>query len=277
MAASGTEVIRGPGSLVVVVFPAAWLALEVDDTDGDPRTAERPETARDVWRRIPDAVALLDGPMFQVADGREYAQSNQSRLLYRYLDTRRRVDVSSRYPERGATLSVDEAGRASMMRGAAELPRAVFAVQGYPEVLRHGENVASTAHDTDAVMRAALVLLSDGRVGFAISRSGIRAMGELLQRARAEGGATITDATYTDGGGSMALALRGPGGSDLVAENLDGRRLPVFVLAMPPHGGVGMTGVRWKGWVAGLASFGGLVALVRWLRSLRAARIAQAP
>lgn len=263
-----TEIIRGPGSLVVVVFPPAWLALEVDDTDNDPRTAERPETARRVWQRLSDAVALIDGPMFQVADGRPYETSEQSRLLYRYLDRRRNVDVPTRYPERGATLSVDAEGRASMMRGAAELPGATFAVQGYPEILRRGENVGSTEHDTNATMRAALVLLSDGRVGFAISRSGIRALGELLGGASASGGATVTDAVYTDGGGSMALALRGANGSDLVAENMGGRRLPVFVLAIPPRSGPGARGSSWWGTVAALGSTAAAVALVRYLRGL---------
>lgn len=269
MSAAISEVIRGPGTLVVVVIPPAWLALEVDDTDGDPRTAERPETAQDVWRRIPDAVALLDGPMFEVADGHPYATSQQSRLLYRYLDTRRRVDVPSRYPDRGATLSVDAEGHAAMMRGAHELVGARFACQGYPEVLRAAQNVASQEHDTNTTKRAALVLLSDGRVGLAIANTGIRAMGDLLLRARASNGATCTDAVYTDGGGSMALALRGPGGSDLVAENMTGRRLPVYVLAIPPRSGTGTTGASWWGWVAGATGLGVVVGLVRWLRSLR--------
>lgn len=266
--AVASEVVRGPGSLVIVVFPARWLALEVDDTDGNPRTAERPETAADVWRRIPEAVALVDGPMFSVADGRPYSSSERSNLLYRYLDTKRRVDVPSSYPERGATLSVDAEGNASMMRGAAELRGAVFAVQGYPEVIRRAENVGSHDNDTNTTTRAALVLLSDGRVGFAISRSGIRAMGDLLLRARTSNGATVSDAVYTDGGGSMALALRGPGGSDLVAENMTGRRLPVFVLAIPPRGdGGGSSPGWWWGAFGTVAAGTGLVALVRWLRS----------
>ncbi len=268
--APATEVVRGPGTLVVVVFPATWLALEVDDTDRNPRTAERPETARQVWQRIPSAVALLDGPMFRTDDGRDYATSQRAELLYRYLDTARNVDVPSQYPTRGATLSVDASGRASMIQGAAEVRDARFAVQGYPEIVRRGENVGSREHDTDTNKRAALVLLSDGRVGFAISRSGIRAMGDLLLGARASNNATVTDAVYTDGGGSMALALRGPGGRDLVAENLDGRRLPVFLLALvPPGGAPGNVSRAWVGTVAGMTFAGLLLGFAKWWRESR--------
>lgn len=251
---------------MLVAFPGSWLALELDDTDGNPRTAERPETAADVWRRESRAVALIDGPMFRPADGLPYDRSQQSALDYRYLDTARRIDVPTRYPERGATLSVTASGETAMMRGAAELREATFAVQGYPEILRAGENVANPNRDADDNKRAALVRLSDGRVGFAISRSGVHALGELLRRARAANGATIPDAVYTDGGGSMALALRGAGGRDLVAENMTGRRLPVFLLAVPPVGGEGTTGRRWWAAVGGAAGLAALIAGVEWWR-----------
>lgn len=227
---------RGPSSLLLVAFPASWLALEVDDLDGNPRTAERPETLRQVLQRWPAIVAAVDGPMFGVADGVGYERSQSSRLDYRYLDRRHGVDVATRYPERGCTFSVAADGALSVMDGAREVEGARFALQGYPEILRGRVNEGSRTHDTNADKRAALCKLADGRAAFAISRSGIRAMGDVLLGLTE---VVVTDAVYLDGGGSTALALRGTGGNLLVGEGLDARRVPSFVLAVPPASGSG--------------------------------------
>lgn len=273
MSATAAELVRGPSGLAVVAFPASWLALEVEDRDGNPRTAEGLETAREVWRRESEAVVLVDGPMFTlVGGGSDYRRATAANLLYRYFDAARRVDVPSSYPDRGATLSVDGEGRATWLQGAREARGAVFAVQGYPELLRSGDNVASVRNDRDTTGRAALCLLSDGRAAFAIGRAPMREFAEVLRGVRV-GAASVTDAAYLDGGGSTSLALRGANGSDLFAHGLDARRLPVYLLAVPPRGGRGATGVVWWGSLGSVAVAVGVVAagvaaLRRWRQNL---------
>lgn len=225
------EIIRSNG-VTLVAFPASWLALEVDVSGTN--TASRPETARQVWTRIPEALALIDGPMFAVDDGLPYSTSQRDRLLYRYLDVSRGINVASVWPTRGATLSVAN-GRAMMAPGSIEQPGSTFAVQGYPTIVRGGGNVANPTSDTEQVGRAAIVLLSDGRVGFAVDTIGMYAFGQALIALRAANGASVTDAVYSDGGGSTALALRNAsGGANVVAIGMDARRVPAYVLAIPP-------------------------------------------
>lgn len=249
------EVLRA-GDTVLVVFPPAWLGVELDDTDSDKRTAERPETLRQVIGRLPRVVAAVDGPMFD-EPGAGYDRYERTRVVYRYLDKRRGVDVASLHPERGATLSVTPDGRASWARGAREVAGATFAVQGYPELLRDGENVANPSRDTERTGRAALLLLDDGRVGFAVGRAGMRAFAESLRTLR---GVKVTQAVYTDGGGSTALAVRGVGSSLLVSVGLDSRRVPAYVIAEPPASGPAMTGMPWRLVVGGV----GVVTVALW-------------
>lgn len=271
---AGPQVARGGQGLVLVAFAPSWLALELDDTDRDPRTAERLETGAEVFARYPEAVAILDGPMFGlVGGGTDYQNARAARLSYRYFDQRRGIDTASSYPERGATLSVGGDGVASWSQGAREVRGAVFAVQGYPELVRAGANVASERNDRDATGRAGFGVLSDGRVFFAAGRSGMREFAAALLAVEV-GGARVRDAVYTDGGGSTVLALRGPGGV-ILAQGLEGRRLPSYLLAVPPRGGRGTIDRRWweglglaltAGAVGGLAS-----AFVRWRRARREA------
>lgn len=231
------EVFQGAKALHLVAFPAAWLSLELDELDGDERTAERPETGRQVLDRLPRAVALLDGPMFELpGGGTNYATATAGRLLYRLLDRRRGINRSSRYPDRGATLSVMADGRASMLPGARELEGASVAVQGYPSLLLDG--AVQRTSDRDTTGRAALCLLADGRVGFAVARCSMPEFAEVLRASPAG----VRGAVYTDGGGSTTLALRGEGGRLLVAHGLDSRRLPVYLLAEPAPMGPGMVG-----------------------------------
>ena len=117
MTTTDLTVYRGERDLVVIAFPARWLRLEVDTFDGDPHTAERPETLRQVLARRPEVVAAVDAAMFEVADHLPYATSQRSRLLYRYLDTRSSIHTPSSYPNRGATLSTDASGHAVMLAG----------------------------------------------------------------------------------------------------------------------------------------------------------------
>ena len=116
----------------------------------------------------------------------------------------------------------------------------MFAVQGYPEVVRDGRLEASDRADANVTGRAALCALTDGRVAFAIARCGMADFGRALLALRLDGNATVRDAIYTDGGGSTTLALRGEGGALAVAHGLDARRLPAYLFAEPPPSGRGM-------------------------------------
>lgn len=226
---AGALQIHRDEDLVIVAFPARWLRLEVDDLDGNPRTAERPETLRQVLARRPDVVAAVDAAMFEVADGKSYATSQQSRLVYRYLDRRSNINVPSAYPNRGATLSVDSNGRAFVLEGDAVCDNAVFAHQGYPNMIQGGRVVTSRVKDADRNGRAALLRCEDGRVAFATSRSGIYDLAERLTRLPS--GLRATDAFYLDGGGSTAQAAL-QNGAMLVSVGLDARRVPAYVLAV---------------------------------------------
>ena len=234
------SVHRGARDLLLLAFDARWLGIECDDTDGNRATAERPETGREVMARMPNVVAVLGGPMFSPEDSSDYARYQRARLLYRYLDRRRNITVPTRHPERGATLSVDSVGRVTVLDGAREADGAIWAVQGYPEVLREGRIEASDRADTNVTGRAALCALSDGRVAFAIARCGMADFGRVLVALRMEGDTRVRDAIYTDGGGSTCLALRGTGGELVVAHGLDARRLPAYLTAEPPASGPGM-------------------------------------
>ena len=238
------SMVRGDRNVILVAFPASWLSIEAEDTDGNRATGEHPETGRDVMSRYPGAVALLDGSMFELADGLPYATSQRARFQYRYLDRRAGVDVPSQFPQRGATLSV-VSGRAVVLDGAAQLADATVAVQGYPEVIRGGRLEVTDARNTENTGRAALCLLSDGRVAFAVGRAPLAAFGRVLLALRVPSSVPdckVRDALYTDGGDSTALALRGQGGALEIAHGLDARRLPAYLLAIPPASGVRATG-----------------------------------
>ena len=237
MSGEPVTVVRGARDSLLVAVPPAWLSLELDDTDNNPRTGERPETGRQVIERLPRVVALLDGPMFD-PEG-EYPSYTRARMLYRYLDRRRGISVPSQFPTRGATLSMAGDARAVVMDGAAEIEGAVFAVQGYPAVLRRRSNVATRDKNRETTGRAALCLLGDGRVAFAVGRAPMWEFGEAL---RALTDVDVVDALYTDGGGSTTLALRDANGTLEVAHGLDSRRLPAYILAEPGPSSPGMVG-----------------------------------
>lgn len=230
------EVHRGDHDLIVIAFPPRWLRLEVDDLDGDPRTAERPETLRQVITRMPGVAAAVDAAMFEVADGLPYATSQRSRLIYRYLDLGgpSPINIASQHPTRGATLSVDGRGFACVLEGDAVCDGAVFAHQGYPAMLLDGRNVASREKDLNRTGRAAMLLCEDGRAAFAVSKTGIRELAGALRKL--PGGLRAKSAMYLDGGGSTA-AYASQGGQEIVSVGMNSRRVPAYVLAIQPREG----------------------------------------
>ncbi len=249
------EVFRGGAGVVLVAMPATWVGIELDETDGDTATAENFETGREVLARLGRVMVIVDGPMFDiVGGGTDYDRPGaKARLQYRYLDRRRGIDRPTRHADRGATISVGADGRAAVQSGALEVQGAVFAVQGYPELIRRGAVVIGT-RDADRVGRAAFCVLADGRVGFAVGRAPMRAFAEAVLALPCR----VSDAIYTDGGGSTTLGLRNVRGGLDVAQGLDARKLPIYLIGEPPPAGAGMVGAGGGGvvarWVPGPAA-----------------------
>lgn len=168
----------------------------------------------------PKAYAALDGPMF----GSECSPHGRGPgcVQYRLRDRRRDVDLPSLYPDRGLTFTVGGiASSVKVVRGAREdaIGDAPVVVQTWPAIVEDG-NPSSGSADPEAVGRAALCLLSDGRLAFA---AGTGPMGVFARELAARG---VRWAGYTDGGGSTGLL--GPG------VELGGRRpVPTWLVATP--------------------------------------------
>lgn len=184
-----------------------------------------PKTTAGMMADSPDVIAAIDGPMFSLCTGQPsgYQTYNCGSILYRHLDASSGVDVPSRYQTRGITIGVAD-GTAYAERGATVRPGSRCAVQLYPSMIFAGANEASETRDTDPTIRAAVGILSDGRVFVAVSsQMGIRAMASVLLDMGA------THAGYTDGGGSGALFVRSQNGSPEVRYNTTGRRVIAWV------------------------------------------------
>ena len=193
--------IERVGSLSIVRFSPGDLGVFAPSLGGD---RSRPTTAAQAIEAT-GALAVLDGPMFSRCDSgltgtdaERYAQSQCARVDY-LLHDEQGASVESSYPSNGATFSVVD-GRVVVQPGAGMAPGAAVAVQTYPQIVRRGENIASSSRDTDRTWRAALALFDDGNLGFAIQQSSMHAFGAALEAAGA------VEAGYTDGGGSGLLA-----------------------------------------------------------------------
>lgn len=174
----------------------------------------RAVNAREARARNRRARALLNGPMFlQGADV----------PVYRHLDARAGVDVASRFPGRGSTLSV-VGGQAVARLGDEVASGASVAVQCYPTLVSGGQ--ITQAGDPEHVGRAGLALLPDGRLAFVVGRGSLSA----FSRAIVEQLGAVW-AGYTDGGTSTALWR----GRHLAGSST--RPIPTWLLDVPPAGG----------------------------------------
>lgn len=219
-AVSSIEVIRNNG-VVMVKIPPSWLTIELD-LEGS--SGSRPEVALDVIERY-HPQALICGPMFSKENGHGsgYTDYTLARLLYRYLDMRNNINISSRYPTRGATVSVVN-NQAFFHRGDRIEAGATFGIQGYPSMIENSQNQSSTVLDLNSTGRACVGIHQDGSVVFAIYTGGIRSFSDKLISMG------VKAATYMDGGGSTSLF--GPNNTTI---GLRSRRLPSYILAIPPN------------------------------------------
>lgn len=188
--------------------------------------ADSPKTTAETISLHQGIYAAIDGPMFRFCDGernRTYAGYacglNRFRLLY----PERSIDIRSTDPSDGSTLFVDQ-GVARFVRGTSVPGTATFAVQLYPTLV-FDSNVIQGLSDRDNNSRAAVGMLADGSVFFAIHPSiSMPAFAELLKRK----GAVF--AGYTDGGGSTALYVdTNVDGSAEYSFNIRGRRVVSWI------------------------------------------------
>lgn len=219
-AVSSVTVVRNSG-VVMIKIPPSYLCIELDIEGA---SGSRPEVALDVVERYRPQ-ALVCGPMFEKENGHGsgYSQYTLARLLYRYLDVRNNINISSRYPTRGATVSVVN-NQAFFHRGDRVEAGATFAIQTFPSMIENSENKSSSILDLNSTGRACIGIHQDGSVIFAVYTGGIRPFSQLLI------GLGVQNCGYLDGGGSTSLF-----GPDSIGIGLRARRLPSYILAIPPN------------------------------------------
>lgn len=220
--------LQNSGGVTFVKLPAGARLGVVLDRVGAAPDEGRPLRAADARRLAPNALAVVDGPMFSKCAGQpsNYATYTCGDAEYRMLDRNRGVDIASEHPSRGATLSVHPDGRAEMRGGSEVAPGAEFAVQLYPPLLRRGANVASPGLNRDTTWRVAVGILRDGSVAFALARMPMFEFAAALARVG------FVEAGYTDGGGSAAIETA----TGRRAGSSENRRVPVWIAAFARDG-----------------------------------------
>lgn len=188
-----------------------------------------PLTSSEALARDPSVAAVLDGPMFRKCAGQpdDYRTYTCAQLEYRLLDRRAGVDVPTQHPARGFTLSVTPDGRASVADGAAVAEGAVFAAQGYPQMVRRGtaHRMSDAGSNDERVWRAGWGLLSDGMVILAVANQTMQQFADALAALSLAGNVRVTDFVYGDGGGSGRLVVR----DGQMAGSSENRRVPVWI------------------------------------------------
>ncbi len=174
------------------------------------------------------AVAALNGPMFDVCDGQslpygnaEYAVSVCDVLEYRHQDGA--LQARGSYPSRGLTFSVLGDGSVQVLHGDQVASGAKVAIQGYPTIVADGHSVAGSSPNTDIVWRSALVLMTDGRMAFAVMIASMPVFGTALEAAE------VRYAIYTDGGGSSAEVT-----ADGIIGSSERRPVPSWIIVRKP-------------------------------------------
>ncbi|HVY65949.1 MAG TPA: phosphodiester glycosidase family protein [Gammaproteobacteria bacterium] len=192
-------------SLDVLRLRAPDLRLyAVPATGTGGRAGEAPVTVGVVRERLrargETPYALLNGAMFDLCAGNDYATTTCERLQYRALDVRAGIDVAPSGPhaQAGGTVSVVN-GRFVAATGPRVAVGAVVAMQGYPLLVQDGHNVADATVNRDANWRCALVVFSELDGAFVTWRGGMHDFAEKLVQLGARW------AIYSDGGGSARL------------------------------------------------------------------------
>lgn len=243
--------------LTILLFPASMLSVYAE-TSGSNRASPLNYSQA---LAATQAEAVLDGPMFDKCDsGQPYSQQTCGEVLYRHYDLSG-INIPSSFPDRGITISVLGNGTARAARGADVAAGAKVAVQLYPELVWDGE--PSRVSDVDVKTRAALAIMSDGRLAFVVAQPMTMPQ---FARLLAQAGAVY--AGYTDGGGSASMAT-----NDYYAGSTEHRRVVTWLFAKMRESSV-VTAVRASpGSSAAIALvIGGLITYAVWKRSKRPVR-----
>lgn len=203
------ELVTLPGGKVRAVIGSPTL-LGMVVRDGDPATT------RDVVDSMRGRLyAAVDGPMFRIAPGQPQSYDRYQRgvIEHRHFYPARGVNHPGTKPTQGLSIYVAN-GVAGAEEGAgSRKPGETFRAQTRPSLVVNGAATPGLT-DVDSSNRPALGILSDGRVFLALGqRVTMPELAATLAAWRLPGGARVTFAGYTDGGGSAAL---------YVDDNLDG-------------------------------------------------------
>lgn len=197
------EVFQSQG-LTLAAFDPLQLGIVVHPrSDGN----VIPMSGREVVASNADVIAALDGPMFETCDSRSYATSQCADLDYEHIDRRSGISYASDPDKitRGIAISVMPDGSAVSSLGGDAPNGAIVSVQLYPALVFDGapQAVSSSGSNDSILWRAALVVLADGRMAFAVGRFSMSGFASALVQV----GAII--AGYTDGGGSALMLADG--------------------------------------------------------------------
>lgn len=264
---------RTVGALRYIIVPPRLTVVARPLAGGRSFTPMTGSQAREL---VPEALAVVDGPMFSVcgpdaarrpgeSEVARYARASCGSPDYRVFDHAAGIDVPSHNPRAGLTVSL--VGRRVVVNDDDVVaPGADVAIQLRPGLVRNGQIVATNAGpNAERNWRVGIGVLGDGNLVFAISQSAMVAFAIALQ------GIGVTDAGYTDGGGSGRIELK----NGARAGSSENRRVPIWIAAMPdpsaapvppPRGGAGGSeGSSTGGAVLGLGiAAGGLWGLGKW-------------
>lgn len=197
-------VVTQNGGLTIATFDPAQLGIVVSPRpDGN----VYPLSGSSVTAQHPDVVAALDGPMFEVCDGQPYSRSQCADLDYEHFDARSGISYASDPDKisRGIAFSVLSDGSVAVSIGGSRPSEATVSVQLYPTLVYDGavQSVSTSGSNTSIVWRAALALMSDGKLAFIVGRYTLPGFAEALSEIG------VVAAGYTDGGGSALLLADG--------------------------------------------------------------------
>lgn len=198
----------------------------MDSQGGTRATPHSPDEAISL---APSAEAVANGPMFDTGPG-TWADYRYGMVLYRHFDSSTGVDIPSSRSSQGMTISVMPDGTTSTAMGDAVAAGARVAVQFYPALVVNG--VVQDVADESFPYVAAVVVMSDGRMGFVVGRN--MSLPTFAQRL-ADAGAV--QAGYTDGGGSAAIIT-----PTVYVGSSEHRRVLTWLVARVPSGSAAVQG-----------------------------------
>lgn len=180
-------------------FLADRLGLVAHPLTRDTAPRAEPLSPAAVFAAHPDVTTLVCGPMFGGSDTRPV-------LIRRYLDTAAGINVQGSHTD-GHTLCVVD-GEAVVLPGNRVAPGARVAV-GLPfAMVQDGRDTWPEVSERDTTWRAAVGILSDKRLIFALGDSGLQAFTDAALAANYGPGVSLRFLGYLDGGHEGQIAQK---------------------------------------------------------------------